>query len=105
MAWIVASLPALWAFGFAIFLLRARFALSEWPFPGQPDPKDLGWNIHYMALLLGMPFILAGVVALLAGSVQTREWRRPALLGAITLLTLIAVARADPGYVFTWLGD
>lgn len=105
MAWILAVLPALWAVGFGFFVLRARFALGEWPFPGHPDPKDLGWDIHYMTLLLGMPLMIAAATTLLAGSVFAREWRGPAGICVIALAALIAVARMDPGYVFTWLGD
>jgi membrane-associated phospholipid phosphatase len=48
---------------------------------------------------------MAAVATLLAGALAIREWRKPACTGAATLALLIAAARVDPGYVFTWLGD
>jgi hypothetical protein len=105
MAWTLAALPALWIGGFGAFLLRARWELGRWPFPGQPDPRNLGWDFHYILLVLGIPLIMAAVATLLAGALAIREWRKPACTGAATLALLIAAARVDPGYVFTWLGD
>jgi Ca2+/Na+ antiporter len=104
-AWTLAALPALWAVGFGAFLLRARWELGRWPLPAQPDPKDLGWDVHHLLLVLGIPLMMAGVVILLAGAIRIREWRLPATLGLSTLVLLIAVARVDPGYAFTWLAD
>lgn len=101
----LAAIPALWMAGISVFVLRARFALGRWPFPGQPDPKDLGWDLHYTALLLGMPLTMASVIALFAGSLFAKEWRYPAWAGGATLAVLIAAARIDPGYIFTWFGD
>ena len=58
----LAATPFLWALLFWSFVLRARFRLGHWPAPYQPDPKDLGFVVHYYLLLAGMPLALAAAV-------------------------------------------
>ncbi len=35
------------------FVLRARFALGRWPEPYRPDPKQLGFSVHSVVVILG----------------------------------------------------
>jgi hypothetical protein len=105
--WTLASVPVAWLLLFALFILRARLTLGRWPAPYQPDPKDLGFDLHHAALVAGFPLMFAAVLSvtmltLLAG--RPRRW----LISVSALAGLIAVivlARVNPGYVFTWLGD
>ena len=61
--WGLASVPAVWLIAFGLFVLRARLSLGRWPAPYQPDPKDLGFDFHYTAVVAGMPLMLAAVLA------------------------------------------
>jgi len=61
--------PLAWGLAFVGFVLRARVALGRWPAPNRPDPADLGFGVHHMALLLGEPglFVLLFVLLLMVG--------------------------------------
>ena len=58
-------LATLWFAAFWLFVLRARLALGRWPFPYDPDPKDLGFFIHYYFLVLGFAWVPASIITLL----------------------------------------
>ena len=107
--WGLASAPVAWLLLFGLFILRARVTLGRWPAPYQPDPKDLGFDLHHAAIVAGIPLMFAAVLCATALTFlmhdrPTRLWllRVAAVAG---LVAVIALARADPGYVFTWLGD
>ncbi len=107
--WGLASVPAVWLIAFGLFILRARLSLGQWPAPYQPDPKDLGFDFHYAAVVAGMPLMLAAVlvVTVLAPMLHrqsARRWWIPAVAVG-SMAGVILLARADPGGVFTWLGD
>ena len=109
LAWGLASAPVGWLLLFGLFILRARIALGRWPAPYQPDPRDLRFHLHHVAIVAGIPLMLAAalcavVLTVLVHDRPSRAWpiRLTALAGVIAL---IALAQADPGYVFTWLGD
>jgi hypothetical protein len=63
---LLASAPLSWLMLFGSYVLRARLALG-WPLPYQPDPYELGFHLHYLAIALCFPLCmlmaLAGVVA------------------------------------------
>lgn len=111
--WALALTPALWFATFWLFVLRARLALGRWPAPYNPDPKDLGFDLHYYALLLGIAGIFSATFTLLI--VTALCWRemktagaRPLLAASVACVTLtatIVVARSDPGWFFAWFGD
>ena len=44
---------------FYSYVLRARLVLGYWPVPYQPDPKELGFIFHHIAIYLS--FILVGI--------------------------------------------
>ena len=107
--WALAAVPAVWLFLFGLFLLRARAVLGRWPEPYHPDPRDLGFVFHHAVLIAGMPLMFAATVSVVVMTVLTRDrstrswWIPIAALGG--LMVTIALARVDPGFVFTWLGD
>ncbi len=105
--------PTLWFAAFWLFVLRARLALGRWPFPYDPDPKDLGFSIHYYFLVLGFASVPASIITLLV--VAGLSWRamraagaRPLFMASVAVATyaaIIAFARYDPGWFFAWFGD
>jgi hypothetical protein len=111
--WLAAASPWAWLALFGSFVLRARLALGRWPSPYQPDPKDLGFDIHYMSTEIGLCVVAAAPVlacvlilyALFRG--RTREVRYG--LGALVLaggwITLVLLARFDPGRFIEWFAD
>jgi hypothetical protein len=111
--WALALSPALWFAAFWLFELRARLALGRWPFPYEPDPKDLGFFVHYYFLVLGFAWVPASIITLLV--VVGSSWRAMRANGArplfaagaavATYAAIIAFARYDPGGFFAWLGD
>ncbi len=95
---------------FYSFVLRARLALGYWPQPYQPDPKELGFGIHYMAALLGLPlWMVSPLAVLLLVILLPRSERRhaaaPVLVFALTYLAAWLVLRADPGAFVSWFAD
>ncbi len=113
MVWLLAFVPFGWLSLFGVFVVRARLALGYWPTPYHPDPKQVGLDLHYTALVLGMPAMFAAIACL--GVLALASWRhrrerdgRPALallVGLVNLALTIAIARWDPHGLFTWLGD
>ena len=107
--WSLASAPAAWLLLFGLFILRARVTLGRWPAPYQPDPKDLGFDVHHAAIVAGIPLMFTAVLCATALTFLVNDRpRRPWLLRVTAVAGLVAVivlARTDPGYVFTWLGD
>ena len=107
--WALAAAPAAWLLLFGLFIVRARLALGRWPAPYQPDPKDLGFDLHHGAILAGMPVMIAAVLGvtmltLVVHPRPGRQWVVP--LAAVTgLAAVIALARIDPGHMFMWIGD
>jgi hypothetical protein len=106
--WGLALAPVTWLVVFAMFVVRTRLALGRWPAPYAPDPKDLGFALHHGVLLAGMPLMIVAVVAAtvlaVIGGNSSRRWSIP-LVALAGLATVVLLARLDPGYLFTWLGD
>ena len=109
--WLLAVGPALWYSMFWAFVLRARLALGRWPVPYDPDPKDLGFTVHHLAIVLGMPVAVTGPLTLLLMTMLlSRDTKaaggRPALALAIVLQALLfTIARHDPGHFMYWFAD
>lgn len=105
----LASAPVAWLLLFGLFILRARVTLGRWPAPYQPDPKDLGFDLHHAAIVAGIPVMFTAVLCATALTFLVHD--RPGRLWLLRttavagLVAVIVLARADPGYVFTWLGD
>ena len=107
--WTMASVPSIWLILFGLFLARAHAALGRWPRPYDPDPRDLGFDVHLMALTAGMPVVFASVISVfLLTAVLFRpaaRWHPIQIAALASLAATIAIAQADPGRLFTWLGD
>ena len=105
----MAAAPALWLLLFAAFILRARLALGRWPLPYSPDPKALGYDAHYYAVVGGIPVLFAVAITLIALAPMlarrpNERWMLP--IAAVTgVAGVILLAQVDPGGLFTWLGD
>lgn len=107
----LAAYPLWWLAMFYLFVLRARWHLGYWPAPYHPDPKELGFTLHYSLVLLSSMALLpvaAGAALLLAvGKVRgalVRAWP-PALLLLCSTTLLVLLVRVDPGRFLNWFGD
>ena len=102
---------------FWLFVARAWLALDRLPRPHNPDPKDLDYPIHHVAIYLGLvsfptlsPFLL--VIGLFLGfrssgsGNQARssalKWALVALLGYAACLWTIY---DDPRRLYDWFRD
>jgi hypothetical protein len=117
-------LPIAWLGLFALILLRARWVLGFWPYPGHLDrspgptlttivespldPKT--FSMHWLALLvLLVPATLAGFFVAPAHFLLVSRGMRPHW--ATTTLSIAASAmlwfliKSDPGGFFLWLAD
>ena len=108
--WLICLAPAGYLILFYSFVLRARLALGTWPQPYQPDPKDLGFVVHYAVVLLGLPLWMVSPMAVLfLVALQLSFGRRRIVLPVLVfgLLYLVAwlVLRMDPGSFLYWLLD
>lgn len=107
----LAVYPGLWLGLFYSFVLRARGTLGVWPTPDRPDPKDLGFTLHHLALELGLVALPVAALSVLAlvllvpGSTRGgRNW--PALfLTAVSTGLVITLGQVDPGHFFEWFAD
>ena len=108
---ILAMSPLAWLALFYGFVVRVRIHLGEWPWPYHPDPKDLGFDFHFLAIYcLGVMLPVFGLGALvLAGVIRYfasdyRLWPVVATLIFCTILLIILIL-FDPGHFFDWFRD
>ena len=108
---LLATYPLCWLALFYGFVLRARLALGYWPAPYLPDPKDLGFTVHHMAVLFGLVAVPAVLLAAFASAligpretVHRRLWPVLALIVVSAGVWLLVVSQ-DPGQFFVWFGD
>ena len=98
-----------WLLLFALFIVRARVALGEWPAPSQPDPKDLGFDVHHAAIVGGVPLMLTAVLCVTTLTLFMHPRPRKAWLVPVAAVAGVVVvfmlARVDPGHMFMWFGD
>ena len=72
-----ATSPFLWLALLYSFVLRARLHLGVWPYPYQPDPKSLGFDVHHLAIYLGVPAMsAAGIYAVVVSLVRCSRGAR-----------------------------
>jgi hypothetical protein len=97
---------------FWLFVLRARLELGFWPRPYNPDPKDLNFDLHTLALIGALLWALLSAPAVLAALIL---WPRALLLSRVgaasTALCVvgwalgIAQVQLDPGSFVEWFMD
>ncbi len=113
--WILGMTPGLWVVLFYGFVIRVRWALGYWPQPYLPDPKDLGFVWHHLAITLSIPFMLAlfivGVLSMVASAIwprlclQTRTSRVGLLFFGVSFTAWWILVRLDPGHFLRWFAD
>lgn len=110
LAWLPALLPLAYLALFYGYVLRARLVLGVWPRPYQPDPKDLGFALHRLAVLLTLPVWAISPVLLLGWLLFWPRRQRKALLWPFLAFLLIwllgwLLLRLDPGQFGAWFMD
>lgn len=110
-ALVLAVYPLWWLAMFYLFVLRARWQLGYWPSPYHPDPKELGFTLHYSLVLLSsvalVPVVAGAALLLVIGKARgalVRAWP-PALLLLCSTTLLVLLVRVDLGRFLNWFGD
>ena len=97
---------------FYAFVVRAYLVLGYWPSPYHPDPKDLAFDLHHLAIWVSVPVVM--VSAMVLGGALVLLWRnhsdksRLRLMAIGYFVTLVAwfgVMGLDPGNYFYWFMD
>lgn len=111
LTWLLAVYPLGWLGLFYSFVLRARGTLGFWPTPYRPDPTELGFTLHHLAIDLGMVVLPVAALSVLAlvllvpsSTNGRRNWSALAL-AVVSLGLAITLARLDPGHYFEWFAD
>jgi hypothetical protein len=111
LTWLLAVYPLGWLGLFYSFVLRARVTLGFWPTPYRPDPQELGFTLHHLAIDLGMVVLPVAVLSVLALVLLVpslakgrRNWSA-LVLAVVSLGLAIALAQLDPGHYFEWFAD
>lgn len=104
LAWAWCAWPLIWLILFGMFVLRARLALGVWPLPHQPDPKDLGFTLHYWTLMITLPINFAVGFSSPVFLLHRQGWRWTALAFAAFAIFLIFMW-LNPGLTSTWFAD
>lgn len=108
---ILAMSPLAWLALFYSLVLRVRIHLGVWPWPYHPDPKDIGFNFHFLAIyyLGAMLPVLALGALVLAGVIRYfvsdyRLWPVVAILDFSVILLIILIF-FDFGRFVEWFLD
>jgi len=111
--WSAAAVPTASLLLFWSFVLRTRLALGRWPIPSNPDPKDLGFSLHYWAwfwglfgLLIAAPLLVILVLVVwFRWPAQRRDLGFAVALYVGVLLVSIVLYRLDFGGFSEWMMD
>ena len=103
----LASLASFWS-----FVLRARATLGRWPEPYNPDPKELGFVLHWTITWFLLPAAAVSLAGLLAAIPLRREFLKSptsSLVGGICFVvsygTFWLWQALDPGRFIYWFVD
>jgi hypothetical protein len=113
MFWVAVLIPILWPFLFYTFVLRARFSLGTWPYPYHPDPKELGFDLHQILILVSFLLVLISPLAVLYLFVMTlkaikmkrSQYVIAGILFTILLASNFVLIKYDPGRFMEWFMD
>jgi hypothetical protein len=91
---VYAAFPWVWIGGLLCLAVRARFFLGYWPSPAHPDPKQLPFELHHMALWLLLFVVVVllptglGVLAIAVGILKRKPcfWPIWANLGGSAII-------------------
>jgi len=96
---------------FYLYVISQRLLLGYWPRPSQPDPKDAGFVLHHLSLVLAMTLI-PGVSLMTLGLILHRRSVDPGFRWVLALLLTLGsnavywtVVRLDPGHYVDWFWD
>ena len=100
-------LPWLWLAVFWLFVLRARLSLDRWPQPYRPDPQDLGFGDHALAIYTIFLGVVVGLLLWAGVAAKQRQnyakgWI-PFYLSGLGLVILMVLF--DPGNFLEWFLD
>lgn len=105
-------MPTAWFTLFYAYVVRAYLALGYWPSPYHPDPKDLLFTSHHLAIWLSFPAVIVSIVicslTLLRYARQHGQSRwlwASALSYLASVIIWLGVARIDPGQFLQWFAD
>ena len=104
LAWVWCAWPLLWLVLFAAFVLRAQLTLGYWPLPHQPDPKALGFTLHYWALMITLPMNFAVGFSSPVFLLHRQGWRWT-LLAFASFAIFLMLMWLNPGSTSTWFAD
>ncbi|NUN98555.1 MAG: hypothetical protein HUU16_20550 [Candidatus Omnitrophica bacterium] len=110
--WAASLVPFIGLAAFYSFVLRARLALGYWPSYNHPEPKELGFDLHSLAIGLCVyvvmdSMILYPFIALFKRGMfapDTSHWVAVLLFFLGSALCFF-IARSDPGDFLTWWVD
>lgn len=98
---------------FYSYVLRARLVLGYWPVPYQPDPKELGFIFHHIAIYLS--FLLVGISVIgmafiflmlcVNRKVRGVNYWANGLLFLSTFILWYSSLKLDPGQFWEWFFD
>lgn len=103
--------PLSWIVLFLLFVLRAYFKLGRIPFYGNPDPKDLGFEIHHGFLFFTYFFLLLSLLfwLVLTGILFFKERKSVNMVDVVFYLVFYLVlflfGYIDPWGLQTWFMD
>ena len=108
---LVAAFPLMLVCALFGFVFKAAGHVGHFPSYGNPDPKQLPWDVELAALRagwMGVPLVsLAAICLAIQGRLHSREFPlRPVIV--IAVLSFVAFAlysRLDPGGMVAWLWD
>ena len=105
-------IPLVWTLLFAAFVVRAHKLLGRKPRPSNPDPKDLEFDLHYLAVrALFILVVVSPVLLLIMYGCWSYTRQQLGRLWAFMILYLIGMAvvfvviEMDPRGYWNWFTD
>lgn len=108
---IFSYLPICWLLLFLTFLVRAYFQIGHWPSYDNPDPKDLGFDLHYGLVFFGFvlailsPFIWIPLSFILFFIKGNRKILINVIAYVAGYILMIGLLRFQNDRFFEWLSD